>query len=340
MTRLLVVVKVKSMRKDSFQIGNISFKWGAKLADIKAQLSNANILVENGNPYAIDKTLTIRLPEMWLIKTNSCEFSAPAEDRLIHRIAINIAANEHSYGNSWLKIFIKHPLIEKLKKQLGSPSTHRVDDNNCSGSVIENATWFFDNCEIGISIYGAIREQSGEENIGLLYITLKDIELLDARYSQPMRDIEAFLQDNIDLTTVKIFKMQISQHSSWSLDAYKYSQHSIDFISRALNGFYNRKLFKTPAQIQAQLTFFKVCTWQSATGDYYLSNIYETIALNQSIKTSWSNLLPAKGSGHGSVSVGDFNISNEHSRSETQELVHHLENILNAKIICYEDYDC
>lgn len=340
MTRLLVVVKVKSMRKDSFQLGDLSFKWGDKLADIKAQLSNADTLVENGNPYAIEKTLTIRLPEMWLIKTNSCEFSAPAEDRLIHRIAINIAANEHSYGNSWLKIFIKHPLIEKLKKQLGSPSTHRVDDNNGSGSVIENATWLFDNCEIGISIYGAIREESGEENIGLLYITLKDIELLDKLYAQPLKDLEMFLENKIDLTTIKIFKMQTSQRSSWSSDAHKYPKHSVEFISRALNGFHNRALFQTPLQIQAQLTSFKVCTWQATNGHYYLSNIYETIALDQSLKTSWSNLLPAKGSGHGSVSVGDFNISNEHSRSETQELVHHLENILNAKIICYEDYDC
>ncbi len=327
-------------RKEGFQIGCIAFNWGDKLADIKSQLATADIITENNNPYALDKTLIIKLVEIWSIKTNACEFSTPAEDRLINRIAINIAANDHSYGNSWLKIFIKHPFIEKLKKQLGSPSTHRVDDNNGSSSVIENTTWLFDNCEVGISIFGEVREKNGKANIGLLYITLKDIELLDALYAPPLRDIEAFLEDKVDLTTVKIFKMQTSQRSSWSSDAYKYPKHTIDFIAKALNGFHKRDLFQTPLQIQAQLTSFKVCTWQSTTGHYYLSNIYETITLNQSLKTSWSNLLPAKGSGHGSISVGGFNISNEHSRSETQELVQHLEKILNAKIVCYEDYDC
>lgn len=328
------------MRKEGFQIGKVSFRWGAKLADIKAQLSTADTLIENYNSHAIDKTLTIKLPEMWLIKTSSCEFSAVDDDRLIHRIRIDIAANKYSYDNSWLKTFIKHPLIEKLKKQLGSPSTHRVGDNCGSNTVVENATWLFENCEVGISIFGGVREENGETNIGLIYITLKDIELLDEHYAQPLREIEAFLQNKIELVTVKIFKMQTSQQRSWSSDAHKYPKHSIDFISRALNGFHNRVLFQTPSRIQAQLTPFKVCTWKSTTGHFYLSNIYETVALNQSLKTSWSNLLPAKGSGHGSISMGGFRISNEHSRPETQELVDHLEYILNTEIICYEDYDC
>ena len=330
------------MRKESFQIGNITFKWGDTLADIKAQLAVEDSFIENANPYALDKTLTIKLPEIWSIKTNSCEFSAPAEDRLVDRIWINIAATEHSYSDSWLKIFIKHPLIQKLKNQLGSPATHRVNDNNGSGSVVENATWIFDNCEIGISLFGEVREESDETNVGLIYITLKDIELLDALYAQPLRDIEEFLKNKVDISTVKTFKMQVSQRISWSLslDARPYPTHSIDFISRALNGFHNRALFQTPLSIQAQLNSFEVCTWQATTGDYYLSNVYETILLNDSLETLWSNILPAKGSGHGHVAIGDFSIDNEHSRNETQKLVHHLEQLLDTNIVCFEDYDC
>ena len=47
-------------RKESFQIGKVRFKWGDTLAYIKAQLSMADVFVENDNPYALDKTLTIR----------------------------------------------------------------------------------------------------------------------------------------------------------------------------------------------------------------------------------------------------------------------------------------
>ena len=108
----------------------------------------------------------------------------------------------------------------------------------------------------------------------------------------------------------------------------------------AANGFHNRLLFQTPLKIKEQINSFKVCTWQATTGDYYLSNAYETVALKEDLKTSWVNLLPAKGSGQGSLSIGDFNITNEYSRSETKTLVNHLENILSIKISCYEDYDC
>lgn len=328
------------IRKEGFQIGNITFKWGDTLADIKAQFAIEHSYVENVNPYALDKTLTIKLPEIWSIKTNSCEFSAPAEDRLVDRIWINVAADNQRPSYSWLRVFRKHPLIKKLNEQLGSPLTYSLGENNGSGSVIENATWSIDNCEIGISIYGAIREENDETNSGLLYINLKDIELLDSLYSQPLKDIEKFLQNKIDLTTIKTFQMQFNQRASWSMEAYYFPQYSINFVSRAYNGFHNRALFQTPLQIQAQLKLSEVCTWQATTGDYFLSNIYETIALNDSLKVSWTNILPAKGSGHGHVAIGDFSIDNEHSRDETQELVNHIENILNIKISCYEDYNC
>lgn len=334
--------RFEAMRKDNFQIGSVAFKWGDQLTDIKAQLAIDDIVVKKDKLYPIDKKLIIKLPEIWSIKTNSCEFSAPDDDRLIHKIEINIAADNQCFNSSWLKIFIKHPLIEKLKKQLGQPTTHRVDDNS-NASVVENATWLFDNCDVGISIYGAARKkENGEANIGLLYITLKDIELLDSLYSKPLRDIENFLSNRINPNSIKNFKMSRSQPNSraLSLDARYYPTHSIDFISRALNGFYNRALFQTPLEIQAQINSFKVCIWQATTGEYYLSNTYETIALTDSLKISWSNLLPAKGSGHSSISIGDFSISNEHSRPETQQLITHLEKVLNIKISCYEAYDC
>ncbi len=328
------------IRKEDFQIGKVSFKWGNTLADIKAQLSTADIFAENDNPYALDKTLSVKLSEIWSIKTNSCEFSAPAEDRLVDRIWINIAVDNQRLGYSWFRIFRKHPLVKTLNKQLGSSLTYRLDDNHGSGSVVENATWAFDNCEIGISIYGGIRKESGETNIGLLYITLNDIELLDALYSQPLRDIEEFLHNKVDLTTIKTFQMRLNQYASWSMEAYNFPQYSIDFVSRAYNGFHNRALFQTPLKIQAQLKPSEVCTWKATTGHYYLSNASETIALKEPLKTLWSNILPAKGGGQGYVSIGDFNINNEHSRPETQEIVNHLENILNIEISCYEDYDC
>lgn len=318
------------MRKDRFLLDDMSFKWGDKLADIKSQLSTNKIISENDNPYAIDKTLTIKLSEIWSIKTNSCEFSAPDDDRLIHRIWINLPPI----------LFGKYRIIRQLEKYLGPKSDASTGDNRGSGSVIKNCNWRFDNCVIGVSIYGDLRLENDEVNMGLLYIDLEDVELLDSLYSKPLKDIESNLIDKINFNTIDVFQMQSAQRASWSMETMRFPNHSTNFISRAFNGFHKRALFQTPSAIQSQISKFQICTWQSIIGDYYLSNYWETIALNSTLKTSWSNLLPAKGSGHCSVSIGDFTVSNEHSRSETQVFIKHLERITNTSIACYESYDC
>ncbi|MGP5502025.1 hypothetical protein [Psychrobacter faecalis] len=318
------------MRKENFQVGDVNFKWGDKLADVKSQISTNQIISENANPYAIGKNLTVKISEIWSIKTNSCEFSAPDDDRLIHRIWINLPP----------MLFGKYRIIRKLEKHLGPKSDSSTGDNHGSGSVIKNCNWRFDNCVIGISIYGDLRTENDEVNMGLLYIDLEDIELLDSLYSKPLRNIESSLVNKINLDTISIFQMQLAQRASWSMETTSFPNYDIDFISRAFNGFNKRKLFKTPSAIQSQITEFQVATWQSIVGDYYLSNHWETIELNSTLKTSWSNLLPAKGSGHGSISIGDFNVSNEHSRPETQRFIEHLEKILNTSIEFFESYDC
>ncbi len=318
------------MRRENFQISKIKFKWGDILSDIKSQTSSNDLVVENENPYSKNKTLKIQLPEIWSIKTNSCEFSSPDSDRLINNISISISASENN----------QEQIIQSLESQLGPKSTDHIGDNYGSGSVVKNCTWKYDNCQIGVSIYGGIRKENNEENIGCLYFHLEDIEILDSLYTSHLKKIESDLANKVDIESIKSFQMEKKQWITWTMENEKFPEQSPNFISRALNGFHKRTMFQTPPSVRESITEFDISIWQSTKGSYYLSNYWESIELIHPLKTSWVNALPAKGGGYCSISIGDFRINNEHSKNDTNALITHIEMILNIEIKCHQDHDC
>lgn len=318
------------MRLEQFQISEIKFKWGDLLSDIKRQLSPNYSFKENENPYSKMSTLKVSLSNIWSIQTNSCEFSSPNTDRLINNISINISAKENTLES----------VIKSLENHLGPKSTEHIGDNYGSGSVIKSCKWEYDNCQIGVSIYGDIRKENNEENIGCLYIHLKDIEILDSLYAKCLKEIEYDLATRVDKKSIDSYKMEKKQWITWSMETQNYPDQSPNYISRALNGFYKREVFKTPEQVQENITEFHISVWKSTSDEYYLSNYWETIKLEKPIKISWINALPAKGGGYCTVSIGDFKINNEHSRPETKALINQIEELLNTEIKCHQVHDC
>ncbi|MBL3658961.1 hypothetical protein [Fulvivirga sediminis] len=318
------------MRLDKITIREIKFEWGDLLSDVKSQLSTAESMVENENPYSNSSTLKIPLTDIWSISTNSCEFSSPDSDRLINNVSINISAKDNT----------KDSVLEAMQSQLGPTSTERNGDRYGSGSVIKNCTWKYDNCQIGVSLYGGIRKERGEESIGIIYIHLEDIELLDSLYTKRLKEIESDLSTRVNINSIDSFKMAKKQWITWSMENHKYPSLSPNFISRALNGFYKREIFKTPEQVQSNINEYEVSIWKSTSDEYYLSNYWETVRLTKSINTSWVNAKPAKGGGYCHISIGNLSINNEHSLPESKALVNRLEELMNIEIKCHQDYDC
>ena len=97
-------------------------------------------------------------------------------------------------------------MIKKLIAYLGSESNYSSDSHYCSGNVVEHCEWIFDNCVIGVSMYGGVREEDDERIIGCLSISLSDVELLDSLYSKPIRDVEYKMADEVDISTIQSFR--------------------------------------------------------------------------------------------------------------------------------------
>lgn len=318
------------MRKEHFQFGDVNFKWGDKLSDIKAQLPEKDTVTHSYEESYMPETVTIKLSEMWSLKVAYCHFSVADDDRLIDSIWINIPA----------QLFNRQPMIKKLIAYLGSESNYSSDSHYCSGNVVEHCEWIFDNCVIGVSMYGGVREEDDERIIGCLSISLSDVELLDSLYSKPIRDVEYKMADEVDISTIQLFQTQQAQSMRRSREREEFPNHPAAFVIRAFDGLHKDMLFQTPLLVSSNITESEVCTWQSMTGDYYLSNYWQTVKLENNISSKWTNLLPTKSFGVCYVSIGGLLIIDEDSRPETKVFVEHIEKIIKSKIAYHETYDC
>ena len=318
------------MRKNEFLFGDVTFKWGDKLSDIKAQLSEKNTVTRSYDASYMPKIVTIRLAKFWSLNVAHCHFSAADDDRLIDSIWINIPA----------QLFNRQQVIKKLIAYLGPGSNYSSDSHYYSDNVVEHCEWEFDNCVIGVSMYGGVREEDNEKIIGSLSISLSDIDLLDSLYSKPIRDLESEMADQVDISTIESFQTKQAQSMPRSREREEFPNHPAAFVIRAFDGLHKEALFQTPLAVQSVITQSEVCTWQSTIGDYYLSNYWQTVQLENDTFSKWTNLLPTKSAGVCYVSIGGLLIVDEDSRPETKIFVRHIEKIIKSKMEYHEAYDC
>lgn len=319
------------MRLDKIEIGNFDFKWGFDIASIKSMIPTDKYF-ENENQYSNLKTLRIKLSNQWGIKFNSCEFSAPSYDRLITGFHINLGLIDSIDS-----------LLNKLDNRFGTRNADTVGDNYGSGSVIRNCKWDFENCGVGISIYGGERNEYDEKNYGIIYFQLKDIKLIHELYSSALYDKSEMIENNTANKDIefKLLTLNQRQWHSWEIEKNNYPNYDSDFISLTFNSLYKRNLIKTPDSLRNLIKENQVCIFtDSVTSEKYIANYWECYLLNDTDSVSWYNALPAKGSGYCSINIGDFRINNDHSQEVTKQLINELETIFKREIKCYQDYDC
>lgn len=318
------------MRLENVEVENKNFTWGMTIDDIKTTFSTKDYF-ENENKRSLWKTIRFKIYNQWDINCNSCEFSSPHYDRLVNRFHINLGAIKNVDS-----------LIHNLDMVFGKRISDTTGDNYGSGSVIRNCKWDFDNCSVGISVFGGERFEYNESNFGIIYFHLTDLELINKLYSIELIEKNQIIESNLlnqDFDK-EIFTLKQNQWSSWSIEKNNYPDYDGDFISMTFNSLYKRDLLKTPSVLREILQKNDICIFRdSRTSESYIANYWESYLLKKSDNVNWYNALPAKGSGSCSITIGDFRINDEHSQPETNKIIKRLEQIFNKTIKCHQDYD-
>ena len=320
------------MRLENIEIENNNFSWGLYIDDMKSMFS-AKDFFENENKYSKNKTLRFKIANQWGLHCNSCVFTAPFYDRIINRIEINLGALEQDLDS----------LMDQLELVFGKRTSDSTGENRGWGSVIRNCSWDFENCKGGISIYGGERNTYGETNYGIIYFYLTDLKLMHKLYSADLVSKNKTLENSLNNNAFskETFKLKKKQaNTSFVVDKGDYKGFNSDFIALANNSYYKRDIMKTPSILSDALQEDEICIVQDVvTSKTYIANVQETFLIEEDTEIIWYNTLPARGSGSGSVKIGDFGVSDDHSRPETEILVAALEKIVNRKIECIVEYN-
>lgn len=320
------------MRLEHIEIENRQISWGMTIRDLKLLFSDKQ-LYENENKFSRSKTLRFKIDSLWGINCNSCEFSSPSYDRLINRFQIYLGP----------MVMDLDSLMNTLDGIFGQRISDSRGENRGSGSVIRNCQWKFDNCDAGVSIYGSERMENGASNSGMLYFYLTDLKLIHKLYSPELIRKSQILESHIAHTDIdkKIFRLSLKQKRYWDHETKNYPGFDVDYISMALNGLFKRDLLNAPSVLRNLLKENEICIFKDpVTSESYIANKRECCSLSESKEVYWHNMLPAKGSGFCTLSIGSFRIDDEHSRPETEGIIRELEKILNLTVECHEDYDC
>lgn len=317
------------MENFELNIEPIKFEWGQLLSDIKLQLEHIDHF-ENDNGYSNFQILRVPIKSFMGIKTNSVVFSSPFKDRIVNSIKINIAFN----SNTTIEI------VKSLNNKFGNPTENGKSKNYGNGSVPEYFKWKSTNCDIGLSIYGGVRNEYGEENKGMIWLFLRNIELLSNLYSSNL-EFKNNLLNNREINILKRIRTDKLQKQSHFLEKENYPEHDQDFISTALNSYMKRDILLTPAQLGRKMEESEICLFESKSSNAkFLANKFECIELIDIKKFIWIKTHPAKGAGNNRLEVNDLVIWDNYSSNAIEELSNTIKDIANIKYKFVEVHDC
>lgn len=316
------------MKLSELNIGQVNFSWGLKLSDIISQIDNIEKF-ENENKYSKSQSLRIKIKSFLGHEINSVEFRSSFKDRIINSISINLPLSTNSTKN----------IVESLNTEFGNFTTSGKSENYGTGSVPEFYRWKLDNCDIGLSIYGGVRNDYNEQNKAGIWLILRDIELLYELYSKDVIIRTSHIDKDIQIQS-KIRTGKYQKQSNF-LEKENYPNHNQDYISIALNGYMKRNLMLTPNNLRIKMENAEVGILKSeSTNRQYVANKFECIELKDIHKFKWVKMHPAKGPGNNWLQINDFTVRDIYDSNAIENLCEKIKPIIDCKLEYIEDHDC
>ena len=316
------------MKQIEFNIKPIKFNWGNLLSDIRSQLSNIPTF-ENDNKYSSSQSLRVQIKNFLGIPINSVVFSSPYQDRIVNSIRFNLSTDSKETND----------IVQLLNDEFGTFNESGNSENFGTGSVPEYYRWKLSNCDIGLSIYGGARDEFGEQNKGMIWVYLRDIELISKLYSNQL-NLKSSAIDT-ETTILKKFKTKEAQKQSHYLEKDNYKNYDADYISIALNSYMKREIMLSPSILktklkEAELAIFKV----DSKDQLFLGNKFECIELTDIDKFNWDKIHPAKGPGSNWLEINDFVVRDIYKSNAIEKITQDIQKVIACKLQYSESHDC
>jgi len=332
---------MKNFSDKGFEIEGKIIPWGETFETIQKQLKGEVI----SSPYSSGRWHHIRCEHAYGFNTTEFEIGATAPDKPVMQVCYSLAPIESNPKCIDASIW-----INRITRAVGQPEKQsgklRYTLEKHSSSVVYNATWTVGNVRLTISTYSGVRiNDVGDMSVAGIFIDWTDEITAAKPYLEKVRDFEKKLVISEDVFpkafVIQLYKKQTPYYiPDYYLDNPDVAKGNEELrcSQRALGC---PKLFNTPALMSRNMNEYSIAFWH--VGDWLvLSNKWDSVLVHLSNEDDigWSNWLPAKGSGHMSLSVNGLDIEDYHSSKALTSLIDKINTYLTDKITCEEYYDC
>lgn len=317
------------MKNTTLNINRKSFDWGLAFEDLYDLYPEITFEI-NENKYSKSVKAKGNIDDVLGFKVKQGEFHSISSNRIINRVEFEIDLTDIEFEE----------IVESINRKIidSSQVPTRIKGNSHYNT---KTFWHLNNYDLGLGVQQSIN--TNEILKITLYAVLRDVELLFNKYGSELMTKSKVLNDESKVSNIEFIKYRTKQNQMWSChyEFGHYSSFDKDFVSIAINGFYDRKIFTSSDFITNSLSENEICfIHYYNTEKWYLANKYECVEINKSTKIRWSNTLPAKGPGYSTLYIGDLKVIDEHSGEETKNIVAKLEQITGNEIRESKSYDC
>ena len=207
-------------------------------------------------------------------------------------------------------------VLASVAARLGAPKDTGTADlsgyGDPSGGVQLWASWKTPTHSIGLSIYGAPREEGGGEALGCLWVTWDDTIAAGAPYAAEWRaSCERMAHAADRVRDFHRFTVSWDLHRGYDED--DDPPPSAELVA-ATRGLGRPNLLATPAVIAARLGPKDFALWSTGPwGVWAVSDARDSFwIVAGSGRMSVSDILPAKGPGHAELELGDWSARDAH----------------------------
>jgi hypothetical protein len=327
---------IMTLITNGFDTGKHILHWGTTLAEALTQLAKVASVESDDHSVRFPATRALGLDIL------SVTLRAPAMDRPVMQAWYELKHDPKRASDD--------DLVKRVSGVLG-PLAKRTDHDmlghpNPAFGVRCSVRWPFAGFDVGMSIYGASREEPEGLSPAVLYTDWEDEIAAAAPYLHEMEEAERLLES-------QAWKAEIIGRESLEEDQHRYHHPNYnadnphqaltnEMLLRAQRCLRKRHLYQTPTMIAAYMRANQVVVWKNSDDQVWcISTQYETVCFPLKTLTTISHVkvLPARGPGGSYLTASDLDLQSIANSPGISRLVALLEKNKLAKISFTEEYN-
>ena len=314
--------------------------WGLTLTEAAAQLGQPppQLPPRGGWP-----SLRVACRSVFGLAITEAELRAPALHKPVLQVSYELAAPRLHFWQTldaslWL---------EPLAALLGPPATATTypEARGREGGVQYAARWPAGPVQVGLSVFGAVRQPASGPAAASLYLHWQD-ELTAAQPFLAAAEAEAAALEAVagQAATPLVFRLQ---HRQTPYHQPRYDAPTPDpgreatQLRQAHRALYREGLYETPTRFQAQLSNYEVALWAvPGRAAWAVSTQLDTVLLTPDTPLKLVILHPAKGGGNHQLSVGDLSLGDDYGAAALPALAAAITQHTGRPVPRVDDDDC